>query len=595
MKKYVLLLSVFSLFGYLSLQAQQFDWLSITGNTDYETIASITTDSAGNVISTGTFKGTVDFDPGPSTYNLTSKGQYWNMYIQKLDPNGNFLWAINFRMDGQSFIRPTGIKTGPLGTIYAVGSVTAQEGPARVDFDPGPDTVYLATATRHNSFYLKLDTDGNYEWLKYLSYRNNGNQPGLPRTLGLVVDRSGSLIAHGEFTGGTIDFDPGPSSNTLTPGVYTTGFIQKLDANGDFVWAGKIGGDDVNNPGRIAIDKDDNILLTGRFAGTGDFDPGAGTITLSGSLEGNCYFVKLAPDGNAKWAFQFGDQGSTVGTAISSDLSGNVYLTGLFSYATIDADPGPRTRELDHLDFDVSGPTVFVIKLDSVGNYVWANRFGPETGPNFDPSGTAISSEMLVDNQENVYIVGSLIDSINFDPDGRFDHYLASNGKRDVFVQKLDQRGDFVWATHLGGTEAMFVKEAAMSSPSQIHIAGSFDQTVDFDPGQGTQTATARGANDSFILTLKGDFNVSNEPDLPQLHIEAFPNPSNGSFSVDVLSVTGNVRLDIIDAQGKTHFLNTLLGGTKHVLNLKHLTSGVYWMRITHENGSQYAGTLVIE
>lgn len=58
---------------------------------------SLFIDPSGNVFTAGRFCGTVDFDPGAATFNLTSTGNY-DMFVSKLDASGNFVWAV--RMGG---------------------------------------------------------------------------------------------------------------------------------------------------------------------------------------------------------------------------------------------------------------------------------------------------------------------------------------------------------------------------------------------------------------------------------------------------------------------------------------------------------------
>jgi len=79
------------LFG-LNTFAQNFNWAKNFGGKLKEISYGITTDASGNVYTTGNFEGTSDFDPGPGTFNLTSKGDF-DIYISKLDSKGNFVWA----------------------------------------------------------------------------------------------------------------------------------------------------------------------------------------------------------------------------------------------------------------------------------------------------------------------------------------------------------------------------------------------------------------------------------------------------------------------------------------------------------------------
>lgn len=53
---------------------------------------SVAVDAEGNVFSACRFYGTVDFDPGTATCDMTSEG-YDDVFVAKLDSAGNFVWA----------------------------------------------------------------------------------------------------------------------------------------------------------------------------------------------------------------------------------------------------------------------------------------------------------------------------------------------------------------------------------------------------------------------------------------------------------------------------------------------------------------------
>src|SRR4029078_109702 len=130
--------------------------------------------------------------------------------------------------------------------------------------------------------------------------------------LGIEVDANGNLYSTGGFYSIT-DFDPGPGTFNLTAFGYngtSTGiqdvFVLKLDAAGNFQWVKQMGGTQMDQAWGISLDPSGNILTTGHFEGTVDFDPGSGTYNLVsvGSLD--AFISKLDPNGNFIWAKQVG-------------------------------------------------------------------------------------------------------------------------------------------------------------------------------------------------------------------------------------------------------------------------------------------------
>jgi len=116
----------------------------------------------------------------------------------------------------------------------------------------------------------------------------------------LEVDAVGNVYATSAFSG-TVDADPGSGIFNLTSDGNNDILVRKLDSAGNFVWAGAMGGPGFESPRAIAVDGQGNIFTVGSFKGTVDFDPGAGTYSLTGVLDGSgnptadAFISKLVP------------------------------------------------------------------------------------------------------------------------------------------------------------------------------------------------------------------------------------------------------------------------------------------------------------
>lgn len=255
-----------------------------------------------------------------------------------------------------------------------------------------------------------------------------------------------------------------------------------------FQWAKGIRGSSIEYGYSIAVDKSGNVYTTGTFTGTTDFDPGPGNFSITSIGYRDIFISKIDAGGNFLWAK---DIGTGFGFDIATDNSGNVYTTGLF-VGVCDFDPGPGTYTLASL----SSFATFVSKLDSSGNFVWAQYIGASTflGVSYI-SGNSITT----DQSGNVYATGVFRGTIDFDPGiGTFD--LTSGRIEDMFVLKLNTSGDFVWAKNMGGTFSSNGQSIAVDASENVYTTGSFLDTADFDPGPGT--FFLQGAYDIFISKL---------------------------------------------------------------------------------------------
>jgi hypothetical protein len=253
-------------------------WVDGLGGTDWEFPESLTIDDAENVYVTGHFAGTTDFDPGVGTYNLTSAGLY-DIYISKLDANGNFVFAKS--MSGTGDNHSLSIAMDASGNIFTAGYFYST-----CDFDPGLGVHELTAVGSTDIFISKLDASGNFVWVKQIG----GTL--LDNVFSMKLDVTGNIYTCGYFQG-TVDFDPGPGTTNYTSAGVQDIFILKLDASGNFLWNNAIGGTAADIATELVLDVTGNICATGYFSQTVDFDPGGDTANLISNGDKDVFVVKF--------------------------------------------------------------------------------------------------------------------------------------------------------------------------------------------------------------------------------------------------------------------------------------------------------------
>ena len=403
-----ILLSLLSITIYA--QMLNFDWARSIGGASMDAGNSIIIDGSGLIYVTGYFQGTVDFDPGTATFNLTSNGGE-DVFIQKSDASGNLIWARS--MGGPSNEVGKCIAADASGNSYVTGYY---EGTA--DFDPGVATFNLTSNGGEDVFIQKLDASGNFIWA--ISIGGTSDENGRS----ITTDTLGNVYVIGYYRD-MVDFDPGAASFNLTSNGGDDIFIVKLDSNGNFIWAVSMGGILPDRGFSITSDALGNLYATGKFSSTVDFDPGSTTFSLTANGGEDVFIQKLDNQGNFIWAKSMGGTIRDGANNITTDALGNVYVSGKFQ-DTVDFDPNAATLDLvSNGDYDV-----FIQKLDANGNLKWARSLG---GPSYDQG-----ESIITDISGNVYVTGYYQGTVDFDPSAATS-LLTSNGNEDVFIQKFNQ------------------------------------------------------------------------------------------------------------------------------------------------------------
>jgi hypothetical protein len=304
-----------------------------------------------------------------------------------------------------------------LGNSYLVGSFRGT-----ADFDPGPGVFILTSAGQADSFVVRLDAVGRLVWARSFGGTNSD------LTTGVAVDAARNVYVVGSFFG-TVDFDPGAGSFPLTSAGVRDGYIVKLDAVGNLVWARQLAGIDSLGIESIAVDRGGNVCVVGHFQGTADLDPGPGFAPRTSAGDDDAFVVKLDTDGTFASAGSIGGSAQDVAAAV--DDAGAAYVAGRFQF-TADFDPGPGEVSLT----STGAGDNFMAKIDAGGTLDWARSFG-----NGD-----VTVDVTVDRAGNAYAAGSYSAAEDFDP-GPGVAVLTDSG---AYLVKFDTDGNFGWAGSFG-------------------------------------------------------------------------------------------------------------------------------------------------
>ncbi len=460
--------------GTVAAQGVAMEWAQqLTSTGQYSNPHMITTDAAGDVYVTGGFSGTMDFDPGPGVANLTAEG-FADVFVLKMDGQGKVIWVKQMGGLTESD-RGRAITVDSAGNVYTTGIFYGT-----ADFDPGPGFEYLTAATMGWSdvFISKLDKDGSFVWAKSLG--NSGADEGNA----IAIGPDGNVYIYGNFDG-KVDFDPGSGTFEMTA-ANTSGFLLNLDKSGDFVWAKQFSGSGTMLPASMAISPSGNFYLLGTvMMGDVDADPGAGTklITAVGMLDP--FVIKLDNKANFVWARQFegGAWEMAIGVNLAIDQNENVLTTGVLM-GTFDFDPGPATYPLKAK----GGSDIFISKLDTDGNFVWACASEGSAS-----SAVAESNSIAIDSKGNVFATGFFKGTVDFKAGTETSRMTSVKDKNDAFIIKVNAAGNLSWAKQLGGDGVCNANSITVDHSGNVYSTGFFSDTCDVDPNSGVHNFVATG------------------------------------------------------------------------------------------------------
>lgn len=529
------------------------------------------------------------------------------------------------QMQGGESHRGVQTTVSPSNIIYAVGQF---DGSIRID--PPSNVVQLTEYSSSSSdfFVAAYDTDGHYLGYSFSFY---GTEE--VTIAGIVADAAGNVYLGGTFTGG---LHLG-TSGFGTPSTETDGFVARFDATGDLTWYRHITSTAPNAVTGVMLTSDDDLVVSGYFGGDVPF--GQNAISAQGKDGFICRY-NGTNNNTLQWMVHQTDQGNandiTMARLTSTD---EVLVAGNFASSSVDFDPGPSTFSLDP-----NNGQVFVAKYSTQGNLQWAKNIDlsdsqsiediafddagniylcgeHKAGDDLDPSigsstlpniggngfsdcffatynssfdyqfGKTVGSNQGQGSGERALQIGvascgaillygyTTGNEAHLDPDN-LNTVTYMNGHR--FIAAYDPFGGYLSHDTIG-----FGMDNWFRVGDTIYSNADFSYMTDFDLGISTTLLDPGNATDQYIgkYVVGGCGLVTNivEQHSQESEILIYPNPSNGTFTIQALGNDKPLRYEVVDQLGRVIISGKILSNTE-IINLEGACQGVFVLNVWYKN-----------
>ena len=528
---------------------------------------------------------------------------------------GNWAWARQGTGGGQE---GTTSATDAFGNVYATGTFAGTS----VTF--GATT--MPSAGNCDMFLVKYSSTGAVLWAR--SAGGNDNDQGNS----VATDASGNVYVTGFYSSHTMFFGADTINNT---GVWNM-FIAKYSPNGNLLWVKSGEGSSSVIAYSVIVNSLGYICVTGSFGGTSSLIFGIDTLTNASSNYSSIFTVAYSASGTPIWAKSSVGIGDNYGYSITSDVFGNVFITGYYSGPTITF----GTTTLTNIDNTGNTNDVFIAKYSSSGVLIWAKSaggtsndygtsiatdasgnayltgyfyssmitFGFNTLPNLGgigmflvkystigsvlfaktPGGLSTNKGWSVaTDASGIYVTGSFIgNSIVFDSDTLLEPTLPVGATDPMFIVKYDSTLNVICASTLasGGDDLSGVSTDGIGN---AYITGDITgaNPIMLILGIDTLLVPIAGQELFFIAKYRCPTTLGiTELPTPSL-ITLYPNPATNNLTITLGKNTKKVVLTITDITGKLIYTATALETEKMEVSTSGFAEGIYIVKIQTGDG----------
>lgn len=363
---------------------------------------------------------------------------FYNMAMSQFP---SWMWAQSAGDNGNDNLENIAIDSN--GDVYAVGYYSSQF----ITF--GSFLLENAGSGTNDIFIVKYSDTGDVVWA--MSF-GGGNDD---RAISIAADQVGHLYVTGYFCSSVVHF--GSYTLTNTNSYYSNFFLVKFNSDGDVIWA-KTSNDSPYNDSFNYVHADNygNVYTTGGFA---SYSISLNSTTLYNYHVGydDILVVKYDSEGNVKWAKSAGGFENDIGNIITSDISGNVWISGQFTSSLLYIES--YIHENEGLN------DIFITKYDSLGNIQWSQCSGGNNGD--------FPLTILPDNNGDIFLAGYYKSYyITF---GNYTLYSCGSPYGDFFLVKINPEGETVWAINSANSPSSdAINSLCLDSFGDLYATGHF-------------------------------------------------------------------------------------------------------------------------
>jgi hypothetical protein len=258
-----------------------------------------------------------------------------------------------------------------------------------------------------------------------------------------------------------------PGSHQFTCGGLADAFLVKFDPSGFRQWGTYYGGAGGDGGVSVCTDAFGSVYISGYTDSAGTQLPSYTGIATSGCHQSSfggmadAFVVKFDGNGNRQWGTYYGGNGEEFGRNVSTDGSGNVFLTGETTSTNAIATAGSHQSS----NLFLYNMEAFLVKFNTNGVRQWGTYYGI----------AAIGYSTCADFNGNVYLSGCsyLADSISTPGAFQTNFGGSSGSSTDAFLVKFNSNGVRQWGTLYGGNGDDYAFSCTYDPNNNVLITGS--------------------------------------------------------------------------------------------------------------------------
>jgi hypothetical protein len=261
----------------------------------------------------------------------------------------------------------------------------------------------------------------------------------------------------------------------------SAGYIVKLDNLGNVLWFYWIDGDTLQSVYSIAIDKNNNVYLTG-YSNSDKIILKEVSYSKSNTTSAG-FVIKFNQTGDLLWFNWIDGALSDTGYSIAVDSNNYIYITGVSNSNSL--------NDVIKISNDNAG---FLIKMNELGEVIW---FKWIEGPNNDDS-----YSLVIDSLDNIYVSGNS-ESNNIKINNNT--YFRNNNNQSIYLAKFTPEGVDAWCFWISGDNIDTVSSIICDTFNYIYLCGISNSTSITINDKAYSKINKDNINSSFVLKINSN------------------------------------------------------------------------------------------